>query len=904
MKRIFFPLIHLLCMVQVSNLNARVLVPGSPESPTTTLPVPISNFVPIINDLTDGVFITAGLIGAKEFALAGYASGSRKFVPYAPQTVTLNGATGTNPLYDAKIDLITFVPSQPTAFFAVPDKNNPKLFFSLTHSTLTSIDQLLDAAGNPASSAVAMVGTSTGGCYIAVTPQASTNFGDIGSGIVSAVGTNNSIQLSATTPLDATSIAFTLNTTPVIMTGGASFAWSIPLEMVYVGASSVTSGAAVTDRSALVTRAATPILHPSFNIASLVAGTNYGLVATGASVTGIIAHMQTMETSTRQPLLVTCGRMLDIGEMPDDVKNQVYAFPLNRMFDPNSKSDKLLIAESGFLAKKGSFSDPALDATDLYTIADAPVRVGQGPLPTNAVLNQLMVNGDCVYAIVNNVHPGVYVSRALFDVNGIVIAWTPWTRSINTPDVIFAAALNTMTGTWFMLTTELIEANTVMRTIWQPEPAGVLTGVAAALTTLTSPAPESITALSGYDYRTSGMGDISAFVCVDRDQIILAQTGLTITSNPDPILYKALLDSAYSNPPIVAENTQLTIPVANNPLVLIKGGLLTDMAPLTTATIVHSDVIQQTWLVVGGANGVAIWATPAGDGWGNAFGVDLSALPLGLVMQQLGDYTDVRTVYADSFYLYIATSSQVDRINLCNGIANAPIVTVAEVGKTLVGSSDRDVITDILFCKELGLISTTVGLYRIKSGSSARIAEPEWELFTIPESEFPIKTITGYGLNGLPTSLDQGGYCWVLSGTARDNRSILNRLAISPFAGAITDNTIQPFACDWFINKQPSFFLDFGDYKDIVSSDGAEYLFARSVEYLTPAKIGTPDVRSYLKQPRSMNRFVGAQSATLFLLPIAGNATLDTNADINVLLQEPATGAWYIATNSGLIVQG
>jgi hypothetical protein len=46
--------------------------------------------------------------------------------------------------------------------------------------------------------------------------------------------------------------------------------------------------------------------------------------------------------------------------------------------------------------------------------------------------------------------------------------------------------------------------------------------------------------------------------------------------------------------------------------------------------------------------------------------------------------------------LYIATSSQVDRIDLTNGIAGAPVVTIAKTGVNLAAG---DVITNILFCK-------------------------------------------------------------------------------------------------------------------------------------------------------------------------------------------------------------
>jgi hypothetical protein len=135
-----------------------------------------------------------------------------------------------------------------------------------------------------------------------------------------------------------------------------------------------------------------------------------------------------------------------------------------------------------------------------------------------------------------------------------------------------------------------------------------------------------------------------------------------------------------------------------------------------------------------------------------------------------------------------------------------------------------------------------------------------------------------------------------MSGTARTNRSIINRLAIIPFT-SITDNTVTPFLSDWYINKIPSFFIDFGEYKDFTVTDGGQYIFARSMQTEDPASLTTPNMRNMLAQPRSTNRFIGRQATPL-------RTPLSSNSDIISLVQDPATGAWYIATNKGLIVQG
>jgi|GEM_PF-4957038 len=922
MKR--FGLIILICFLFILSCQARQLVPGSSLAPANaTMPVSILNFIPIINSFADGVFITAGASGAENFALAGYQMASHSFVPYAEQSVTINGeAETTSPLYNAEIDLVAFMSNVPTAFFTVPNKNSSQIFARIAPGTLLSLDSLPDANGAPASTVEALVGSSvfSGVTYAAVTPTSSSHFGDPGSGIAAVFARNLALQTFPTTSLDATNVAFTLGTDPVDIVNGIALFWSNPLVMLYAALDEVISGIAPTDYASLIARmlplqngtmTVTSVLAPGFDFTTVVPNTNYIVFEQGSSVRGVSSNMQIMQTSTRQPLLVMVGRMLNVGETPDMVQNQVYAVPLTLAFNIESQREQLLPAQSGFLAKKGGgLGDPALQASDLYTPTDTAVQVGQGLLPAGIVINQMTVNGDMVYAVVNNMPTfnGIYASRALFNAQGVVIGWTPWVRTIGSPTSIFGASLNTLSGVWLMLTTTDIIADTVLRTTWQS--GSTLEGVAQAIMNLTgtNTQSQSITAMSGLDYRTAGMGNVAALLCTERNQVILAQTGVAIAGTN--VLYSQLPDSAYTEV-VTAVNTILSNPVGTAPLVLIEGGIFNTMTPLTTSAVAHSDVLSDSWLCVGGNGGVAIWVTSAGAGWGAGFDGDLNALPVGLQMYQLGSYTDVRKLYADGQYLYVATPYKVDRIDLTNGItiingvavpSNMP-VTVAQVGNNLPGTAPNFIITNVLFSQELGLISTTVGLYRTQSGTSALDVQPMWELAVVPDSEFPIEAITGLGPDGTATTLSQGGYFWVLSGTARSNRSIINRLAVNAISGTVNDTTVLPFACDWFVrNKQgvqlPSFFLDFGQYKDVVVSDGAEYFFARSVEGFEAASVTTPNILSFLTQPRSTNRFVGVQSISVPEL------SFNAQSDIITLTQEPATGSWYLVTNMGLIVQG
>ena len=903
MKHFYIKSFYLLCTLFVMSLMSREFVPGLPAAAPATMPGSILNFVPILNDLADGVFITAGQSGAENFSLAGYSSVEQAFIPYAPQTATLNGTSGPNPLYNSEIDFIAFMSSLPASFFVMPNKNSSEIFFRDARGALLTLPSLPDSTGAAAAGTVGMIGSSIGWAYVAVTTTQP--FGQPGSGIVGVIANTDKIMTqSRAVALDTSSILLSLGTSPVTISGDALLSWSSSLKKLYAGIENLTSGVAPTDRAASVVGGLptqleagniflTQIVNPAFDLTSLDPSDNYIVIKTGSSVTSAIFHLEAVEMSTQQPVLIVCGRFLDGAEVPADVNNEVYALPLNRVVQ--GKQQQVVISDqSGYLGKKGAttFIDSAVNASELYTSNDSLVQVGQGPLlASGTVISQLMIQNDTVYAVVNEPLPGIYASQALFDANGLVREWTPWQRAINTPVPIFAAALNTITGTWFMSTSDNVLANTVVRTTWQ---AGQeLTGVAAALMNTASSQPQSITVLNGYDYRTVGMGGVAAFVCTERNQVVLAQTG--VLASGSSTFYEQLPDTLY-NDVITAPDTRLDTAVGTAPLVVITGGLMSEMAPLTTAAIIHSQTLADTWLCIGGNGGVAVWATDTGAGWGTAFGNDLNQLPIGLFMQTVGTSEDVRLLYADSPFLYVMMPHTISRIDFTNGIANATSTLIAQTGVTLGGTAQQDVITDVLFSQDLGLIATTVGLYRTQTGSSARAANPVWELTAVPESEFPIKTITGYGSAGSEQSLFNGGYCTILSGTARNNRSIVNRIAIEPF-GTITDTTVLPFQSDWFIEHIPSFFIDFGEYKDSVSTDGGQYIFARSVEGASPATLLTPNVREILAQPRSMIRFIGRRSIPL-------RTPLNSDSDIISIVQEPATGAWYVATNKGLIVQG
>lgn len=148
-----------------------------------------------------------------------------------------------------------------------------------------------------------------------------------------------------------------------------------------------------------------------------------------------IHKLRVMHTSTGPSYLIVNGSVGTI----NDIGGELYALPLVDRDDPNDSAQ-------GTLAKKDAplvdyrFVTPAQTNADLPTITEAAVVIGGGPvpLPVGGLISDIDVVGDTVYVSINNApsavsEGGILYSQALFNQEGKINDWTPWTKKAFPP---------------------------------------------------------------------------------------------------------------------------------------------------------------------------------------------------------------------------------------------------------------------------------------------------------------------------------------------------------------------------------------------------------------------------------------------------------------------------------------
>ena len=150
--------------------------------------------------------------------------------------------------------------------------------------------------------------------------------------------------------------------------------------------------------------------------------------ATELSLT--VKKLGIVHASTGPSYLIVAGGSTSDGSNPG---NTVYALPL--VNDPTSPSTHGTLANKNAALVNGVFTTAATAAAEIPTSAEAAAFIGASSLPIDAThsISDMVVLGDTVYVSTNTDpdttnEPGIFYSQALFDEEGKVIAWTPWTK--------------------------------------------------------------------------------------------------------------------------------------------------------------------------------------------------------------------------------------------------------------------------------------------------------------------------------------------------------------------------------------------------------------------------------------------------------------------------------------------
>ena len=211
--------------------------------------------------------------------------------------------------------------------------------------------------------------------------------------------------------------------------------WSNHLERLYVGVNGIVSAAGGGVRSVVVARVTDsghPLKLSPCAPDTAFDGTTEHIVGTAAGDTRIDTRkIKTMYTSTGASYLIVNGEVdpLAVGR----AENRLFALPL--VDNPIEGSET-----HGTLARKdsplddGRFVVPATDPAHLPKRTDSAALVGAGPMPMifSQIPDNIVVIGDTVYISMGlksqDVDRGVFYSQALFDQNGKIARWTPWSK--------------------------------------------------------------------------------------------------------------------------------------------------------------------------------------------------------------------------------------------------------------------------------------------------------------------------------------------------------------------------------------------------------------------------------------------------------------------------------------------
>ncbi len=315
---------------------------------------------------------------------------------------------------------------------------------------------LKDASGTNATAGIVRLAANEDRVFVAVRPNGG-NLGDVNSGIaLIEVDTDTLAQTikDATTGADGNKAQkFDQTSAQIKINGNVSFVnigtttptknesirlhWDEKLQRLYIGVN-VQSGGNVGDGARSVALAKIEA-NGTLTILDFVPSAAFDNQLTdiiGAAREDIYIYtrrIKIMHASTGPSYLITNGFVSDL---QNDPVNSIYALPI---VDNSSNADHGTLARKDSALTNGKFTIPAttnahlLDTSNATDLAAAWVGGSELPMPDGNLPSDIVVVGDTVYASIeeeqsDDSESGIFYSQALFDQNGKIIRWTPWTK--------------------------------------------------------------------------------------------------------------------------------------------------------------------------------------------------------------------------------------------------------------------------------------------------------------------------------------------------------------------------------------------------------------------------------------------------------------------------------------------
>jgi hypothetical protein len=906
-----------------SNLYGSQLIKGDSTTSTATTSFTIGTHAFDIiggSQSNPSMYIGANAaIADNQYAIARANPKTNLLEALAPANINLNGATEkdsknniipkleTNPLYGAKIDFLKLNNGKPVVV-----KNGDITVYAYTTAggtpTLISSDEkVLDANGAETGSIVELAAAngSKGEAFVACTPTTSTTFGAVGGGIalfenkivnsITTLALQNNKEACA---LDNTSASIKI-TNDVVLNNAVEMHWDGGMQCLFIGLQA-TSGSTAGDgaRSIVIGKVAQvtgqtydEIVFEEFAPAALFTGNDQiiGTATAGSTVSAI--KLKTMTTSTRLNYLIINGG----NGAANAVGNKIYALPLVSGSNANkghlAKLDQT--PTNSFTANTNFFTGRTLD-TAATVSADAPInssnatKVGGGDLPLNATeeISDLFVAGDCVYASIGTTTAtdatGIFYSQAIFDEQGLIANWTPWQQVGGSTNATFGAAINQTNSTfWFLNGADASSVNTIKRTAWG---IGSNDGLLGGTTTNES---LGLVANLGTLFPKASGGIFSILNTPKEDPALTIPLLIATGSEEVAIINtSAAVGGDFSAGLVQSTNDVIPTTTTASTVASIAGTNLTTLGPIVTSHIATNTGVS--WILVGGAGGVAILRQTSGAGWSGTL-ADLSTLTASFKFEILGSYKYVKKITSDGTYLYILDQDKLDRIALINDdLITGTATTIAQVG-TLDGTTTSDVFNDFVVSGNLGLLATSAGLYRTSNANDIKTGTNNWTAITVPEQRtVPCTKLISITPTGLDSGLVDNGNLYVLSSYRGQHQAQINRFYVNSSA-AISDTTMQPLP-DIYLKGTNSYFINFESFRDNFFTDGALLINSLS-------KDGTQDSYAHLMQPGILSGIPSFSLKTPYNIPLVD---IDKANFISSIVRNSASGALLIGGQFGI----
>ena len=625
-----------------------------------------------------------------------------------------------------------------------------------------------------------------------------------------------------------------------------------------------------------------------------------------------IHKVRPMFSSTAFPYLVVVG---GVGA-PAATQRTVFAMPVvggsdNREIEGTVASKvadpvDLFTPTTIPLFRQRVVKQAATTAAQMPLSTDTATQVGGGAL-LNGDITDLFVHEDTVFISVESADAtqtaGIFYSQAFFEADGKIKGWTTWRRADGTLNKVLGSALDSTTGqSYFLAQNGAGEVKIVKRTVWNN---GATDGLGSVIASADSLFPKQEAGVQGLhdfvvtspalDSATPGLLDISLLVATGYQKVLLVETSNVVAGAVIPH------GGGAFGPEVSFTNGQITqtFPVSASKRVSIEGGVLDDLGPIVAAEIARDGSAGSNgWLFVGGSGGVAVLSNANGSGWNTATGLatNFTGLVTGMSFKQVGEYQQVRKLIHDDQYLYVLTETQLDRIDLTLGnvgLGTASVKTVAMVN-TIPGVGADGSFLDAVVSEKLVVIATSNGLFRIANSLDVRSVDTvsaSWELLSTPEDIGAIRQLIAVTQTGRAQDLareSNGGNLYAMSAYRGKNQAKLYRFEVLQVVGSsITDTTVQRIS-DLYVQNIPSYFVNYGLFRNIFATDGALFFGTQSQ---------SDDEHSVATLLHATG---GVQTGSRFLSNKEIPVDLSESSLISSMIQSSATGSWLLAGDHGI----